>query len=73
MSDNNSKEIRSLVTYEGNIEISITNVEKPKPSIDEVLIKVEAAPINPSDLGLLLSFAADLSSINKSGSGISFV
>ena len=69
MSDNNSKEIRSLVTYEGNIEISITNVEKPKPSVDEVLIKVEAAPINPSDLGLLLSFAADLSSIKKSGLG----
>ena len=47
----------------------VANVEKPIPSADEVLIKVEAAPINPSDLGLLLSFAADLSSINKSGSG----
>ena len=69
MSDNNSKEIRSLVTNEGNIEISIASVDKPIPSSDEVLIKVEAAPINPSDLGLLLSFAADLSSINKSGSG----
>ena len=69
MEENNSKEIRSRVTNEGNIEISIANVEKPIPSADEVLIKVEAAPINPSDLGLLLSFAADLSSINKSGSG----
>ena len=69
MEENNSKEIRSKVTNEGNIEISIANVEKPIPSADEVLIKVEAAPINPSDLGLLLSFAADLSSINKSGSG----
>lgn len=69
MEENNSKEIRSKVTNEGNIEISIANVEKPIPSADEVLIKVEAAPINPSDLGLLLSFAADLSSINKSGAG----
>ena len=69
MEENNSKEIRSKVTNVGNIEISIANVEKPIPSADEVLIKVEAAPINPSDLGLLLSFAADLSSINKSGSG----
>ena len=69
MEENNSKEIRSKVTNEGNIEISIANVEKPIPSADEVLIKIEAAPINPSDLGLLLSFAADLSSINKSGSG----
>ena len=68
MSENISKEIRSKVTSEGNIELSITKAEKPIPSADEVLIKVEAAPINPSDLGLLLSFAADLSSIATSGS-----
>ena len=68
MSKNISKEIRSTVTSEGNIELSITKVERPMPSADEVLIKVEAAPINPSDLGLLLSFAADLSSISTSGS-----
>ena len=68
MSENISKEIRSTVTSEGNIELSITKAELPIPSADEVLIKVEAAPINPSDLGLLLSFAADLSSISTSGS-----
>ena len=68
MSDNISKEIRSTVTSEGNIELSITQAELPIPSADEVLIKVEAAPINPSDLGLLLSFAADLSSITTLGS-----
>jgi NADPH2:quinone reductase len=68
MSENISKEIRSTVTSEGDIELSITKAEKPIPSADEVLIKVEAAPINPSDLGLLLSFAADLSSISTSGS-----
>ena len=68
MSENISKEIRSKVTSEGNIELSITKAEIPIPSADEVLIKVEAAPINPSDLGLLLSFAADLSSISTSGS-----
>ena len=67
MSESHSKEIRSKVTSEGNIELSITKAEKPIPSSDEVLIRVEAAPINPSDLGLLLSFAADLSSISTSG------
>ena len=41
----------------------------PIPGDDEVLIKVEASPINPSDLGLLISFAADLDSISSSGSG----
>ena len=69
MSQENSKEIRSNVTSEGNIEISIASVEKPKPAENEVLIKVEASPINPSDLGLLISFAADLDSLNVTGSG----
>ena len=53
MSDNSSKEIRSMVTSDGNIEISIAKVEMPIPGDDEVLIEVHAAPINPSDLGLL--------------------
>jgi NADPH2:quinone reductase len=64
-----SREIRSTVTSEGNIEISIVKSDKPKPSEDEVLIKVEACPINPSDLGLLISFAADLDTVSVSGSG----
>ena len=69
MSDNISKEIRSMVKNDGNIELSIKTSNVPTPSADEVLIKIEAAPINPSDLGLLLSFAADISSISTSGSG----
>jgi NADPH2:quinone reductase len=69
MSEQNSKEIRSKVTEDGEIEISIATVKKPTPAEDEALIRVEAAPINPSDLGLLLSFAADLSSIRVSGDG----
>ena len=42
MPDKNSKQIRSKVTSDGNIEISIATVEKPIPSENEVLIKVEA-------------------------------
>ena len=45
MSDNISKEIRSMVTNDGNIELSIKTSEIPTPSADEVIIKVEAAPI----------------------------
>ena len=69
MSEQYSKEIRSKATSEGNIEISIAKVDKPVPGDDEVLIEVQASPINPSDLGLLLSFAADVQNINVTGFG----
>ena len=59
-----SKEMRSKVTKEGYMEISIIETQIPKPKGNEVLIKIDAAPINPSDLGRLLSYAADLSDIN---------
>jgi|TARA_B110000211_G_scaffold107505_1_gene124740 NADPH2:quinone reductase len=69
MSEQTSKEIRSTVTSEGDITISIVNVAMPVPKDHEVLIKVEAAPINPSDLALLTTFAADLDSLTLTGSG----
>ena len=69
MTTSHSKQIRSIVTSEGNVEISIVKVDKPIPADDEVLIEVHAAPINPSDIGLLLTFAGDLSNINISESG----
>tara|TARA_B100001057_G_scaffold411320_1_gene426906 strand:- start:8562 stop:9701 length:1140 start_codon:yes stop_codon:yes gene_type:complete len=69
MSTSIQKQIRSKVTDDGNIELSIAKIEIPIPKDDEVLIEVHASPINPSDLGLLISFAADLSSISISGSG----
>ena len=66
---NTSREIRSEVTSDGQLKLSIESVEMPTPKDHEVLLKVEASPINPSDLGLLISFAADLSSITTEGSG----
>jgi len=69
MTDLKSKEIRSEITSEGKLNLSIVTSDVPTPSDDEVLIKVEASPINPSDLGLLISFAADLDSISSQGSG----
>ena len=58
-----SKEIRSKVNKEGYMEISIIESQIPKPKENEVLVRMEATPINPSDLGRLLSHAADLSDI----------
>ena len=69
MSEQTSREIISTVTSAGDITISIATVAIPTPSENEVLIKVEAAPINPSDLALLTTFAADLDSLTVSGSG----
>jgi NADPH:quinone reductase len=48
------RQIRSLVTAEGLLQVSIVDTEVPVPQAHEVLVRVEAAPINPSDLGLLI-------------------
>ena len=60
-----SNEIRSEITSDGNLKISLEQVAKPEPKEGEVLIKIEASPINPSDLGLLLG-PADVSSLQVS-------
>jgi len=49
-----NKQITSTVTDAGTLEIGIAESERPIPGDDEVLIRVEATPINPSDLGLLI-------------------
>jgi NADPH2:quinone reductase len=51
------RQIRSLVTDDGRLQLSIAIVDMPVPAPHEVLVRVEAAPINPSDLGLLLAMA----------------
>ena len=50
-------QLRSNVTSAGQLELSLTEVEKPVPSAEEVLIRVDATPINPSDLGVVLAMA----------------
>ena len=60
-----SNEIRSEIASDGNLKISLESVNKPEPKDGEVLIKIEASPINPSDLGLLLG-PADVSTLKVS-------
>ena len=43
-----SKQIRSEITSDGNLKISLESVDKPEPKDGEVLIKIEASPINLS-------------------------
>src|SRR5215510_7292599 len=60
-------QLRSLIKNTGELEISLIDVPTPEPSADEVVVRVEATPINPSDIGLLFG-AADMSTAKASGS-----
>src|ERR1700675_4733311 len=59
-------QLRPLIKKSGELEISLVNVPVPEPGPDEVVVRVEASPINPSDLGLLVG-AADMSTAKASG------
>src|SRR5258705_12473578 len=61
-------QLRSTIHKNGELELSLAEVALPEPAPDQVLVKVEATPINPSDLGLLLG-PADMSTAKASGSG----
>ena len=65
-------QLQSLIRDGGELEISLAAVEVPEPAADEVLVRIEATPINPSDLGLLFG-AADMSTAVASGSAESQV
>ncbi|MEZ5653561.1 MAG: zinc-binding dehydrogenase [Burkholderiaceae bacterium] len=62
------RQIRSEVTADGHLRVSLAEVAMPRPGADEVLVRVRASPINPSDLGLLYA-AADLATARREGSG----
>jgi NADPH:quinone reductase-like Zn-dependent oxidoreductase len=59
-------QLRSLVRDDQQVELSLETVEVPEPGPGEVVVRVEAAPINPSDLGLLLA-GADVTAAVSSG------
>ncbi len=59
-------QLRSVIKNSGELEISLVDVPMPEPGPDEVVVRVEATPINPSDLGLLTG-AADLTTARVSG------
>ena len=46
-------QLRSLVKANGELEVSLISQATPTPAANEVVIRIEATPINPSDLGLL--------------------
>jgi NADPH:quinone reductase-like Zn-dependent oxidoreductase len=59
-------QLRSLLRKNGELELSLVNIPTPEPADDEIVVRVEASPINPSDLGLLIG-PADMSTAKVSG------
>ena len=55
----------TLVKPEGVLELSLARLPMPEPKPHEVLVRIQAAPINPSDLGLMVG-AADMSNATAS-------
>ena len=52
-----TRQLRSRVDESGEVRISIETVDTPQPRSHQLLVRVEAAPINPSDLALLLAMS----------------
>lgn len=59
-------QLRSLVRASGELELSLAELPIPTPAADEVLVNIQATPINPSDIGLMFG-AADMSTAVQSG------
>jgi len=59
-------QLRSLIKKSGELEVSLAKVEITPPAANEVVIRIEASPINPSDLGMLFG-AADMATARQTG------
>ena len=61
-----TRTLRSLVSSQGALTLSLVDEPMPQPAAHEVLVRIEASPMNPSDLGLLFG-AADLKTAKVGG------
>lgn len=50
-------QLRSTISSDATLEIMLAEVPMPEPKDNEVVVRIEATPINPSDLGLLFGAA----------------
>ncbi len=63
----NGRQLRSTIDSSGKLSLSLEQVEIGDPDDDELIVRIEATPINPSDIGLLLG-PADISTMEMAGS-----
>ncbi|MCL1044256.1 zinc-binding dehydrogenase [Shewanella electrodiphila] len=66
MKDTNIQ-LTSTISQDNKLTLALKDIEMPQPSANEVVIRIEAAPLNPSDLAVLFS-AADMTTAAESGS-----
>src|SRR2546422_4977576 len=59
-------QLRSTVKKDGILELSLTTIATPEPKPEEVIVRIDASPINPSDQGLLFG-GTDMSTAKASG------
>ncbi len=62
-------QLRSIIKASGELELSLVDMPVPTPADDQIVIRVEATPINPSDLGLLLGAADMTTALASTASG----
>ena len=67
--DHDSLELRSTVTADGTLRLHLEPVTLPEPGPGQLLVRIEAAPINPSDLALMFG-PADMATLAKEGGAL---
>ena len=64
----NALQMQSTLLENGVLEVALAEVAIPEPKDHEVVVRVEASPINPSDLGVMFG-PADISAATSTGKG----
>ena len=59
-------QLTSTISEDNKLTLALQNIDMPQPAADEVVVRIEAAPLNPSDLGVLFS-VADMLTAKQSG------
>lgn len=66
--ENTNLTLRSTINADGTLELRLAEEPLPALAPGEVRVRMEAAPVNPSDMGLLLA-SADLATASSTGGG----
>ncbi|CAH0991733.1 hypothetical protein SIN8267_01847 [Sinobacterium norvegicum] len=65
MAENNIQ-LTSTISQDNTLTLALQAIDIPQPGADEVIVRIEAAPLNPSDLGVMFS-VADMAKATQSG------